>query len=201
MTVNLVIMILFLVGLLLVGLSALDRFSSAQDQVLENQGLIQAQTCLIIKSTIVEIEASRALFDAFARHFGVHVVFPELPAPPHTVGCSPAGGDDVFLGTNGRDVIRATQSGDFIAGYGGNDLIFGRPGNDTIFGGPGNDVIWGNEGPDILNGDAGNDIINARYKDKGQGRDVVDGGSGFDTCYINSKDRAVSCEKVIKVKG
>ncbi|MDO1583748.1 Ig-like domain-containing protein [Rhizobium oryzicola] len=68
--------------------------------------------------------------------------------------------DSTFTGTDGADIIDKSGSVN-------NWTIYGQAGNDTIKGGSGNDKI-----------------------DPGSGRDTVDiSGGGFDTIYINGKDR------------
>jgi Ca2+-binding RTX toxin-like protein len=59
-------------------------------------------------------------------------------------------------------------------------------GNDKINGGGGRDIIhadrYGGD-RDIANGGSGNDVIHADDRDT---RDKVNGGPGFDRCYIDS---------------
>lgn len=174
-----------------------DAIQKQTSVILANQQLIKAQTCLIQKQTVIMLTGSQSLFDAFARHFGVNIRFPDLPGVPSDLQCKPAGGDDVFLGTNGSNRLRGTSGVDFMAGYSGNDRIHGRQGGDTIFGGKGNDHIWGEAGVDTLHGDGGNDVINARLND--HSKDFLDGGTGFDTCYVNNSDKTTSCEVVHRV--
>jgi Ca2+-binding RTX toxin-like protein len=54
-------------------------------------------------------------------------------------------------------------------------------------------LIGGTEN-DRLRGGAGNDVIDA---DDDSGGDVVRGGPGFDTCYVDLNDIRRGCERVI----
>jgi Ca2+-binding RTX toxin-like protein len=64
----------------------------------------------------------------------------------------------------------------------GNDIIFGSNGPDTIFGGPGNDSINGSQGNDLIFMGDDNDTFNWN---PGDGSDIVEGQSGFDTMVFN----------------
>jgi Ca2+-binding RTX toxin-like protein len=58
-------------------------------------------------------------------------------------------------------------------GYRGADKIRGGNDNDQQYGGRGNDVIYS----------------------EGGFRDLVNGGRGTDTCYVDSTDRVKGCER------
>jgi Ca2+-binding RTX toxin-like protein len=126
-------------------------------------------------------------------------------------------GPDVITGTSGNDVICGLGGNDVIRGGGGNDLILGGPGNDIIYGGPGKDTLIGGAGNDTLRGNAGNDRLEGGVGNDtllgGPGRDtmlggpgadriyavdgsvdVVDGGRGTDTAYVNARDHVVRIE-------
>jgi Ca2+-binding RTX toxin-like protein len=60
-----------------------------------------------------------------------------------------------------------------ILGYRGADKIRGGDENDQQYGGRGNDVIFS----------------------EGGFRDLVNGGRGTDTCYVDPKDRVKGCER------
>lgn len=98
--------------------------------------------------------------------------------------CTKTGNDkDNFIaGTPYRDVLCARDGKDFVSGRGGADIIKA---------GPGNDIVVGNDGPDLLRGMAGNDRL---FANNGHGTDRVRGGSGFDRCFLDRGDVAVSCE-------
>jgi Ca2+-binding RTX toxin-like protein len=66
-----------------------------------------------------------------------------------------------------------------------------RGGNDVVQGLRGPDKIRGGNDKDKQYGGRGNDVI---YTEGGF-RDLVNGGKGTDTCYVDSKDRVVGCEK------
>ncbi|HKP19675.1 MAG TPA: hypothetical protein VJT84_14460 [Gaiellaceae bacterium] len=86
-------------------------------------------------------------------------------------------------GTDGPDTLTGTPGGDKICGLGGDDVIRGGGGDDIILGGDGRDTLDGGSGDDWLFGAAGDDTIAARYG----GRDIVDGGPGFDVSVVDSR--------------
>ncbi|MEX0832551.1 MAG: calcium-binding protein [Actinomycetota bacterium] len=112
--------------------------------------------------------------------------------------------DDQITGSESSDQIRGFERNDDIWGNGSNDTISGGPNRDTISGGNGGDRLRGNAGLDDLTGDAGldwlfghgaNDTIDAQ---DGQADHVVDGGSGYDTCFIDTGIdlNVVNCEVI-----
>lgn len=68
-----------------------------------------------------------------------------------------------------KPTIYGTTLADSITGTGGGDIISGLAGDDTIYGKTGNDLICGDAGADFLDAGAGTN-------------DVIDGGTGTDTC-------------------
>ncbi|MDP9341632.1 MAG: hypothetical protein M3Q23_05915 [Actinomycetota bacterium] len=115
---------------------------------------------------------------------------------------------DALTGDDGPNVIAGTGGGDTLSGLGGDDQLTGTAGDDVVSGGDGNDRMNGAEGDDHLMGDAGNDRMaggaadvaeggdgNDRLgvKDGVHGNDSADGGSGTDTCVVDSGDNVVSC--------
>jgi Ca2+-binding RTX toxin-like protein len=60
-----------------------------------------------------------------------------------------------------------------VLGYAGPDKIRGGNDNEKQYGGRGNDIIYS----------------------EGGFRDLVNGGKGTDTCYVDSKDRVKGCER------
>lgn len=64
-----------------------------------------------------------------------------------------AGGNDVFVGTDGVDDLRANlgnRGDDYLSGGEGNDVLRGSRGNDVIIGGEGNDIAGGGAGADTF---------------------------------------------------
>ncbi len=89
-------------------------------------------------------------------------------------------------------------------GTGANDLL-GGDGNDQMadqgaatddeyFGGRGNDYIADIVGTDDLNGGGGDDFLDAQGSDQEGGNDLLNGGSGSDTCFFDAGDEVISCE-------
>lgn len=72
------------------------------------------------------------------------------------------------------------------------DVLGGGQGSDLVCGAGGNDHINGGAGADVLRGDDGDDMLDARDGIP----DVVDGGDGFDTAFLDRSDRAVGVENV-----
>ena len=101
-----------------------------------------------------------------------------------------------IVGSIGRDKLTGTHYPDVIAALDGNDVVKGDRGNDVVCAGPGRDFVNGGQGSEEIQGDGGNDkLIGA------EGPDLLDGGTGKDRCNGKSshKDRAVACEKRIKI--
>jgi Ca2+-binding RTX toxin-like protein len=87
-----------------------------------------------------------------------------------------------FVGTESGEKIVGTKNGDRINSLGGNDVLLGYAGPDKIRGGDDNDQQYGGRGNDII-------------KSEGGFRDLVNGGKGTDTCFVDAKDRVVGCER------
>ncbi len=90
-------------------------------------------------------------------------------------------------GQDGSDIIDASRLGTGVSGLninsgGGNDSIIGGAGNDLIKAGDGDDTIAGSGGLDVVSGGAGNDVF---LMTPGQGRMLIDGGSGDDALVAN----------------
>ena len=89
-------------------------------------------------------------------------------------------------GVNGNDHLAVDTSHEafpasltiVLSGGRGDDDLVGGLGHQVLLGGPGDDTIDGNQGADDQFGGSGNDVI--RW-DPGDGSDLVDGGTGFDT--------------------
>ena len=90
-------------------------------------------------------------------------------------GTDTLGGIENAVGTRFGDTLRGDASANRLVGLGGPDLIEGRGGHDVLVGGPGHDDLRGGGGKDTI-----------RAKDKK--RDVVDGGGGVDTAFVDPVD-------------
>src|SRR5215510_6948098 len=91
-------------------------------------------------------------------------------------------------GRGGHDVITADSSSTVpvtIDGGGGDDTITGGGGADVLYGGAGNDIVTGGRGNDTAFLGAGNDRF---IWNPGDGSDVVEGQSGFDTLEFNGSN-------------
>lgn len=90
-------------------------------------------------------------------------------------GTDSLGGIKNVVGTPFGDALRGDASANRLVGRGGPDLIVGRGGHDVLVAGPGHDDLRGGGGKDTI-----------RAKDKK--RDVVDGGGGVDTAFVDPVD-------------
>ena len=105
-----------------------------------------------------------------------------------------------------------TGSDRLTMGGGPEDVFYGGAGNDMttggesawseklrLFGGDDNDQLFGGLGKDKIYGQAGDDFLQANYYRFRPDTisDFIDGGEGFDTCILETGDRAVNCEDVI----
>src|SRR5499426_4103822 len=91
-------------------------------------------------------------------------------------------------GRGGDDVITADSSSTVpvtIDGGAGDDTITGGGGADVLYGGAGNDIVTGGRGNDTAFLGAGNDRF---IWNPGDGSDVVEGQSGFDTLEFNGSN-------------
>ena len=99
---------------------------------------------------------------------------------PLIAAASPAQADpkpNVILGTSGDDDLVGTHKSDIIVAFQGNDTVTGGRQHDALLGGRGDDVLT----------DSG----------KHSGKDLLRGGPGNDTCYVDSWDVTIGCETVI----
>ncbi len=97
-----------------------------------------------------------------------------------TATATPANADpkhNVILGTSGDDNLVGTKKSDIIVGFHGNDTLTGNQKGDVLLGGFGDDTLYA----------AG----------KHSGTDVVRGGPGTDTCYVDATDITIGCENII----
>jgi Ca2+-binding RTX toxin-like protein len=87
-------------------------------------------------------------------------------------------GGVVFIGDNGKNGLSGSESRDRLTGKGGDD------------------ALEGGDLRDRLNGGFGDDILNGG----GHGyADVLDGGNGTDTCYVDALDTVRNCEVILQV--
>jgi Ca2+-binding RTX toxin-like protein len=86
-----------------------------------------------------------------------------------------------IAGTENGEKIVGTKDADHIDALGGDDVVLGYRGPDKIRGGDDNDQQYGGRGKDVI-------------RSEGGFRDLVNGGRGIDTCYVDSKDRVKGCE-------
>jgi Ca2+-binding RTX toxin-like protein len=83
-------------------------------------------------------------------------------------------GPDTLLGGPGPDHLSGGDGNDVIEGGAGNDVLAGGRGHDNMLGGPGNDLLFGRDGC----------------------RDVIDGGPGIDTAFVDQLDIVRNVEHV-----
>ncbi len=82
------------------------------------------------------------------------------------------------------------------------DVLRGGPEKDSLLGGKGGDENRGEAGRDTVDGDLGRDIVlGGSNKDVLYGGfdDVMDrlnGGPGFDICFVRPEDLVKSCEEI-----
>jgi hypothetical protein len=114
-------------------------------------------------------------------------------------------GDDVIFAYGGDDVVHGGEGNDVVWGQDGDDELYGDAGDNILRGGAGQNKLVGGLGLDRLYGGEGNDNLytapeganlspgggqylldeNGDPIVKG-GEDILDGGQGYDTYYLNS---------------
>jgi len=94
---------------------------------------------------------------------------------------------DSISGTPGADYICARGGGDYVHGQSGSDILLGEGGTDTLIGGAGRDDVRGGNNDDQL-----------FVVDQIRGNDKIDGGGGFDRCYLDLSDSARNCESITR---
>ncbi len=97
-------------------------------------------------------------------------------------------GNDTLFGESGIDSIYGGDGVDYLAAGIGNDYLDGENGADALYGEDGNDTLIGGADfvTDILVGGAGDDILRGA---SGLGDyDLMDGGAGNDTYYVDTPD-------------
>jgi dipeptidyl aminopeptidase/acylaminoacyl peptidase len=95
-------------------------------------------------------------------------------------------------GSPSWQATETTESDCTDNGTPGNDVLIGGPGHDILCGSSGDDRITGGPGSDLLRGGDGNDVLDARDGTQ----DVVVGGPGFDTAFVDHFDIVVGVEDV-----
>jgi len=133
--------------------------------------------------------------------------------PDYLIG---SGSTNTLSGLGGGDTLKGLRRGDLLNGGGGDDDLFGGAGDDSIYGGTGYDVLHGQKNDDylkdienrsasystarkkqrtvdVLIGDRGNDTIKAN---DGK-RDIVRGGPGHDTAYVDRVDKVKGVEEEV----
>jgi Ca2+-binding RTX toxin-like protein len=87
-----------------------------------------------------------------------------------------------LVGGNGDDTLAGGSGADALSGGNGDDVILGKAGDDQLFGGSGNDTLIGGVGTDQAFGQSGDDRM---IWNPGEGSDLNEGGSGYDTVEVN----------------
>ena len=115
-------------------------------------------------------------------------------------------GSNLLIAGAGDDVVRGGDDVDSLFGESGNDELFGDAGIDYLVGGTGNDTLDGGDDADALYGEDGDDVLiggssfstdilvggadnDVLRGDSGQGDyDLMDGGAGDDSYYVDTPD-------------
>jgi Ca2+-binding RTX toxin-like protein len=108
-------------------------------------------------------------------------------------------GDDTLSGGAGNDIVYGEGGADTLSGGEGIDYLIAGTGNDDLDGGDGADALYGEDGDDILVGGAsfdtdilvggaGNDILDGIGNQSDPEYDLMDGGDGNDTYWIDTGD-------------
>ncbi len=151
---------------LLAGSSAGFAISSA--------GVVTATAAMSDNSTyVLNIEFDRLLRTTFVEAF--------------TIRTGANGVPNIIGGVVVDDVMYGLASNDNLTGGFGDDTLYGQEGDDTLNGGVGDDGIFGGVGIDDIQGGSGNDTIHYFI---GDGSDIIDGGSDFDTLAIRGENPA-----------
>ena len=113
--------------------------------------------------------------------------------------CVDGGPDDnVLIGGFGDECLRGMGGNDYVSGGLGDDLVAGGRGHDTVDGGLSDDDVRGGTGADHVYDGPGDDVLwgsGPVLQDDGA-PDVVDGGTGYDICFVDSMDIVKNCEDV-----
>lgn len=118
------------------------------------------------------------------------------------------GGDNLLIGGGGDDILSGSGGNDLLFGEAGADEMFGGSGIDYLVGGDGADRLYGGDSADALYGGAGDDSLDGGDSfdtdilvggdgddqldgNSGQANadyDLMDGGAGNDTYYVDTGD-------------
>ena len=124
-----------------------------------------------------------------------------------------ASADTWYYGTNGSDHITGGYDADHMLGYNSGDYLNGMQqvdelkggyGDDKLYGGTSTDWLYGMNDDDELVGEAHEDWLFGGYQNDriiswhDYRRDFVDGGPGWDTCYVDDWDEVHDCEATYK---
>ncbi len=96
-----------------------------------------------------------------------------------------SGGNKFGNHGNGYDYFFGNLGSDYVYGFGGDDYILGHKATDRLYGGDGNDYLHGGVHGDQLFGEAGNDNLVYHVDNI-----LHDGGTGFDTLTVVSKNKS-----------
>ncbi len=101
---------------------------------------------------------------------------------------SGGGGNDALFGQDDRDMLQGGVGIDYLVGGAGDDDLDGGEGSDAIYGEDGNDNMVGglSFSTDILVGGEGNDFLNADSNQSDPDYDLIDGGAGDDTYWVDT---------------
>ncbi|EDX86198.1 type I secretion target GGXGXDXXX repeat protein domain protein [Synechococcus sp. PCC 7335] len=93
-------------------------------------------------------------------------------------------GEDILWGSRGNDIVIGGGSNDWVIGNSGADIVAGSDGDDRLRGRRGSDILIGGEGSDDMRGGSGNDLFIQAVDREAIAYDIVRGGLGYDTLFI-----------------
>lgn len=96
-------------------------------------------------------------------------------------------------GTSNRDILAGTKQADKICARGGGDYVHGNAGRDEVLGQKGRDTLVGGTGADRIKGGPGSDKL---FSIDQKANDIVRGGAGRDSCFIDQGDLVAGCETI-----
>lgn len=97
-------------------------------------------------------------------------------------------GDDTLVGSAGPENLFGLAGHDILIGGGGDDRLDGGSGADALYGEDGDDYLVGGTSfhTDILVAGAGNDVLFGISGQADPEQDLMDGGAGNDTYYVDT---------------
>lgn len=115
-------------------------------------------------------------------------------------------GDDNLIGGAGADTLYGNNHDDVLDGGAGADVLNGGYGDDILRGGDGADSLFFWRGDDHMSGGAGNDNFylqsDAQYgSDAHWGWTIAQGGTGFDTLYVNMSTSGYYTDSIQRIGG